>query len=146
MRPPDAVLLDDNVQARDLASAYGVSIATVYHWRRQAYAGRVLPAMREASATLQAEVDAKPLGEKPPTPGLVLVRDFLRPIDRSQTWLAERMGCSNRVVSEIVCGTRKVTPRTALRLAEVLGNNAEFWLWLQVAVDVWEARKARSPG
>jgi addiction module HigA family antidote len=39
-----------------------------------------------------------------------------------------------------------VTPDTALGLSELCGNSAEFWMHLQVAYDLWHARKRRADG
>ena len=42
-------------------------------------------------------------------------------------------------MNEIVKGKRRVTPETALRLARLTGTDAESWLNLQQALDLWDA-------
>ena len=42
-------------------------------------------------------------------------------------------------MNEIVKGKRTVTPETALRLARLTDTDAESWLDLQQAVDLWDA-------
>jgi addiction module HigA family antidote len=42
-------------------------------------------------------------------------------------------------MNEILRGKRAVTPDTALRFAKFTGTEAEFWLNLQQAVDLWDA-------
>ncbi len=47
-----------------------------------------------------------------PTPGDVLLEDFLKPLDMSQTALANALGVSPRRINEIVLGKRAVTADT----------------------------------
>ena len=46
-------------------------------------------------------------------------------------------------LQEIVRGQRAITPETALRLGRYFGNEAEFWMNLQVQHDLAELRRAR---
>ena len=43
-------------------------------------------------------------------------------------------------LSEIIHGKRGVTPDTALRLEQVFGMDAQFWINLQVNWDLYHAR------
>ena len=81
-----------------------------------------------------------PKYRSPTVPGEVLLKDFLEPTGRTQTWLAERMGVPIQAVNAIVNGRRAVTARMAVLLSNVLGTNPEFWLRLQMAVDLWHAQ------
>lgn len=77
---------------------------------------------------------------RPPThPGEMLLEEFLKPLGISQSALAIRLGISYPRLNEIVRGRRSVTPDTALRLAQVLGMPADFWLGLQQDWDLWHA-------
>jgi addiction module HigA family antidote len=49
------------------------------------------------------------------------------------------MGVQRKHVNELCNGRRTVTARTALILARVFGNSAEFWLNVQRRSDLWEA-------
>jgi len=69
----------------------------------------------------------------------MLLEEFLRPLGISQSEFARRLGVSYPRLNEIVRGRRSVTPDTALRLAQVLGMSAEFWLGLQQDWDLWHA-------
>lgn len=81
--------------------------------------------------------------DRPPThPGEVLLEEFLKPKDITQRAAAEAMGVSLNRLNEIVKGKRGVTAETALRLAEFVGTTPEFWLILQNAVDLHDARRA----
>jgi len=74
----------------------------------------------------------------PPThPGEMLLEEFLKPMSLSQTELAEKMGVSYPRVNELIHGKRGVTPDTALRLEQLLGMEAQFWLNLQLAWDLY---------
>jgi len=60
----------------------------------------------------------------------------------SQGELARALGISRRRVNELVCGKRAITPDTAVRLARYFGTDVAFWLQLQFAWDVYQARQA----
>ncbi len=79
----------------------------------------------------------------PPThPGEMLLEEFLKPLEISQSAFAIRLGVSFPRLNEIVRGKRSVTPDTALRLARVTGMRAEFWLGLQLDWDLWHVLRS----
>jgi antitoxin HigA-1 len=81
----------------------------------------------------------------PPHPGQFLETRFMKPLAISQTQLAAALGVSRRRVNELIRGRRAITPDTALRLATFFGNDAMFWMHLQVAWDMRAAtRRART--
>src|SRR5688572_17334309 len=59
------------------------------------------------------------------------IKDELEARAWSQADLAEIIGKSVRLVSEIVTAKRSVTPETAKVLAGAFGTSAEFWLNLE---------------
>jgi antitoxin HigA-1 len=74
----------------------------------------------------------------PPThPGEMLKEEFLKPLGMTQTELAEKLGVSYPRVNELIRGKRGVTPDTALRLEQLLGMEAQFWLNLQFVWDLY---------
>lgn len=73
-------------------------------------------------------------------PGLVLLEEFLKPLQVSQHKLAMDIHVPATRIGEIVHGRRAVTPETALRLAHYFGTSAEFWLNLQQTYDLSKAR------
>lgn len=76
----------------------------------------------------------------PPThPGEMLLEEFLKPLGMTQADLAEKIGVSYPRVNELVRGKRGVTPDTALRLERLFGMEAQFWLNLQLAWDLYHA-------
>ncbi|WP_045216119.1 HigA family addiction module antitoxin [Desulfonatronovibrio magnus] len=77
---------------------------------------------------------------RPPThPGEMLLEEFIKPLDLTQTELARHLSVSYPRLNEIINGRRSVTPDTALRLSRVLGMSADFWLGLQQDWDLWHA-------
>lgn len=77
----------------------------------------------------------------PIQPGQFLETRYLRPGGISQDRLAKAMGISRRRVNELVCGKRAITPDTAVRLAHYFNTDVAFWLQLQFAWDVHQARR-----
>jgi len=82
--------------------------------------------------------------EVPPThPGEMLLEEFLKPLQIYQSAFAVRLGVSFPRLNEITRGKRSVTPDTALRLAQVTGMSADFWLGLQQDWDLWHALRSK---
>jgi len=76
---------------------------------------------------------------KPATVGEILVEEFMQPLGLTQGELAAAMGAQRKQVNELCNNRRSVTAPTALILARVFGNTAEFWLNVQRRNDLWEA-------
>ena len=76
---------------------------------------------------------------KPASIGEILVEEFMKPLALTQGDLAEAMGVPRKHVNELCNDRRTVTADTALMLARVFGNSAEFWLNVQRRNDLWDA-------
>lgn len=76
---------------------------------------------------------------KPASVGEVLTEEFLAPLGLTQGAVAEAMGVQRKHVNELCNGRRAVTAPTALILARVFDNSADFWLNLQRRGDLWDA-------
>lgn len=59
------------------------------------------------------------------------LREELEARGWSQIELAEILGKSERLVSEIISGKRAVTPNTAIGLAAAFGTSAQYWMNLE---------------
>ena len=81
------------------------------------------------------------LSRTPPQPGRFLESRFLKPAGITQGELAAALSISRRRVNELIRGRRAITPDTAVRLAIYFGNDAMFWMQLQVAWDLNEAAR-----
>ena len=80
-----------------------------------------------------------------PTPGDVLLEDFLKPMDLSQTALARAVGVPPRRINEIVLGKRSITADTDLRLARYFKLSDGFFLGLQADHDLMQRRREIGP-
>ncbi len=77
-----------------------------------------------------------PLNRTATHPGIILLKEFLEPLELTQKALAMHVGVSLQRVNEIVRGKRGITPATAWLLAEALNTSPEFWLNLQAIHDL----------
>ena len=77
-----------------------------------------------------------------PTPGEMLLLDFIEPMGLSQTSLANAIGEPPRRINEIVLGKRAVTADTDLRLARYFGLSDGFWMGVQADYELMERRRA----
>ncbi len=96
-----------------------------------------------------------------PTPGEILLEEFLKPMGITQYRLAKEIGVPQRRISEIVAGKRAITADTGLRLSRFFGMSDGFWIGLQTDYDMaitkdalaetlthirpWVVQNARSP-
>ncbi len=83
-----------------------------------------------------------PKNRKPTHPGEILLDEFLKPMGMSQIELAKKMGVPIQRVNTLINGKRDMTAETAILLSRVLKTSSEFWMNLQVAYDLFEARRA----
>lgn len=65
--------------------------------------------------------------------------EFLKPMNITQTRLAEEIGVPHQRINEVINGKRGVTPDTAIRLARFFDMSPGFWINLQMQYDLWEA-------
>jgi len=72
----------------------------------------------------------------------MLREEFLKPLGITQSAFAVRAGINLSRLNAIILGRRSVTSHTALRLAQVLGMSADFWLGLQQDWDLWHASRS----
>lgn len=76
-----------------------------------------------------------------PTPGEMLLVDFIIPFGLTQNGLARSIGVPPRRINEIVLGKRGITADTDLRLARFFGLSDGFWLGVQADYDLAEKRR-----
>jgi addiction module HigA family antidote len=76
-----------------------------------------------------------------PTPGEILLEEFLRPPHLSQSALAVALHVPPRRINEIVLGKRAVTADTDLRLTRYFGLTPGFFLGLQADHDLMARRR-----
>ena len=76
---------------------------------------------------------------RPASVGEILIEEFMEPMGLTQGALANAMGVQRKHVNELCNNRRRITADTALILARVFGNSAEFWINTQTRNDLWEA-------
>ncbi len=69
-------------------------------------------------------------------PGVILLKEFLEPLELTQKALATHVGFPVQRVNEIIRGKRGISPNTAWLLSEALHTSPEFWLNLQSTYDL----------
>ena len=79
---------------------------------------------------------------RPTHPGEMLREDFLPDYGLTVSSFAKALRVSRQTANELLRERRAVSPEMALRLSRLFGNNPEFWLNAQCAVDLWEASRA----
>ena len=82
-----------------------------------------------------------PTHRAPIHPGEIILEEFLKPLEMTQVAAAEKMGISLNRLNELIRGKRGVTADTALRLAKLFKMTPEFWMNLQNAYDLYEAKR-----
>jgi antitoxin HigA-1 len=84
-----------------------------------------------------------PTQRRPPTPGEILVEDFLMPRCIPQVTFALETGISLEELGQIVRGERALTFDIAVRFSQALGTSSTLWLKLQEAVEAYDACQVR---
>ena len=79
-----------------------------------------------------------------PSPGEILLEEFLKPMGITQYRLAKEIGVSQRRIGEIIASKRSITPDTGLRLSRFFGTSDGFWVGLQTDYDTARAKDALS--
>ncbi len=78
---------------------------------------------------------------KNPHPGEILKEEFLAEVGMSQNQLAHAIGVPPNRIHAIVNGTRDISADTDLRLCRFFSLSEGYWLRLQNAFDLMEAKR-----
>ena len=76
-----------------------------------------------------------------PTPGEILLEEFLKPMGITQYRLAKEIEVPAQRISAIVAGKRAVSADTDLRLCRFFGLSSGYWLRAQAAYDTEVAKR-----
>lgn len=87
-----------------------------------------------------------PKNRIPTHPGEILLEEFLEPLGVTQVAFAAHIGVPVQRVNEIVRGRRGVSAETAWLFAQALGTTPQFWINLQSAHDLANAKPTRKVG
>jgi antitoxin HigA-1 len=75
-------------------------------------------------------------------PGEILKQEFLKPMGISGYRLAQALDVKPQAVSDILLRKRGISADMAIRLGHAFGMSAEFWMNLQAAYELVNAKKA----
>ena len=85
-----------------------------------------------------------PKSRPPSHPGEILLEEFLKPREMTQSELSLKLEIPLQRINSIVNEKRGVTPETAILFARFFKTTAEFWMNLQTQYDLWFAERAMS--
>ena len=77
----------------------------------------------------------------PPHPGRSIKQNCLEPLDLNVNAAAKVLGVARHTLSRVLNGHAAVSPEMAIRLEKAGWSNADFWLRLQAAYDLAQARQ-----
>jgi len=78
----------------------------------------------------------------PVHPGAILREDILKEMKLSITEAAANLQVSRKQLSEVVNEKAAISAEMAVRLEDAFGVNAEFWLDMQKAYDIWTVKNS----
>jgi addiction module HigA family antidote len=78
--------------------------------------------------------------EREPTHPGEVAASAIRRAGLNQNSAAIAMGVTPQSLAKVLSGKSAMTPKMALRVAALLGSQAEMWLTLQADFDLWHAR------
>lgn len=76
-------------------------------------------------------------------PGEILIEEFLKSADLTQTAFAKKIGWARPRLNAFIKGKYNVTADVALDLAKATRTTAKFWMNLQATWDIAQAIKKR---
>lgn len=79
---------------------------------------------------------------KPTSPGEMLNEEFLKPLDLTQRKFADHIGVEVKTINRIVNERQALTPELAAKFAAAFNMSVEFWLSLQMSLDIWDLNKS----
>jgi addiction module HigA family antidote len=83
------------------------------------------------------------LPNNPFHPGEILLEEFLKPSETTQTAFAKKVGWTRDRLNELTKGKRGITEDSAMDLAKALGTSAKLWMNHQATYDLCYASKRR---
>ena len=82
-----------------------------------------------------------PTHREPSHPGEILREEYLIPLGITQATLAKDLEIPYQRINEILNKKRGITPSTALRLASYFKTTPDFWINLQMRLDMNQKMK-----
>lgn len=82
------------------------------------------------------------MSRKPTSPGEMLDEEFLKPMNLTQRKFADHIGVEVKTINRIVNERQALTPELAAKFAAAFNMSVEFWLNLQMGMDIWNLSKS----
>jgi antitoxin HigA-1 len=79
---------------------------------------------------------------KPTSPGEMLNEEFLKPLELTQRKFADHINVEVKTINRIVNERQALTPELAAKFAAAFNMSIEFWLSLQMSLDIWNLNKS----
>ena len=79
--------------------------------------------------------------QNPPHPGEIVKEECLKPLGLSVTRAAKGLGVTRQALSDLTNEKSGISVDMAIRLSKAFGSTPETWLGMQMAYDLWQARK-----
>ena len=73
-------------------------------------------------------------------PGEIVKYDCLEALGLTITEAAKGLGVTRQALSDVLNGRSRVSVDMAIRFSKAFGSTPDFWLRLQMAYDLWQAR------
>ncbi len=80
----------------------------------------------------------------PPHPGETIRFDCIEPSGWTVTEAARRLECSRSTLTRVLNGQSGISPELAIAMERLGWSNADFWVRLQAAFDLAQARRRLS--
>ena len=77
----------------------------------------------------------------PPHPGRIVRDECLEALGLTVTEAAIGLGVTRQALSDVVNEKAAISVDMAMRLSKAFGSTPETWLGMQMAYDLWQARK-----
>jgi addiction module HigA family antidote len=77
----------------------------------------------------------------PSHPGEIIKHDCLEPLGLSVTRAAKHLGVTRQALSDVVNERASLSVDMAIRISKAFGSSPDFWLRIQLAHSLWQARQ-----
>ena len=77
-----------------------------------------------------------PTSRIPTHPGIILLEEFLEPMNITEVALANHLNISLQNINEIITGKKGITPKVAWLLSQAFQTTPQFWMNLQTNYDL----------
>ena len=79
---------------------------------------------------------------RPATPVEILKEEYLVPLELTQKVLTDHLGVDVKVVNRIINNKTGISPLKVIKPAYSFGTSPQFWINVQVALDLWFAEQS----